>query len=77
MPEDNLPQTRKFPIALLFAAAVFLYILSSYGKGVIIFRLAELLFTMSLFLILMAVFYEIKKLNFKLPVKINILLKIE
>jgi membrane protease subunit HflK len=68
-------KTRKFPIVLLIAATIFLYFLSADASGVIIFRLAELVFTMALFLVLAAVFYEIKKIEFKIPVKIKSLFR--
>jgi membrane protease subunit HflK len=73
--ESALLKTRKFPIALLIAATIFLYILSFYGKKVIFFSLGELTLTMSLFMVLTAVFYEMKKLEFKFPIKIDALLK--
>jgi hypothetical protein len=65
----SIPKTRKFPIVLGIVATVFLYILSADGSGVIILNLVELIFTISLFLILMAVFKDI------VPVLINALLK--
>jgi regulator of protease activity HflC (stomatin/prohibitin superfamily) len=70
--EPPTPKTRMFPFALLIAATIFFYILSSYGKGVIFFSLGELALTISLFLVLMTVFYEIKKLD---PVKIKALFR--
>ncbi|MDR0320777.1 MAG: hypothetical protein LBI28_04670 [Treponema sp.] len=82
MPDDKekeapTSQTRKFPITLGIIAVILLYILSAGGSGVIILSLVKLMFTISLFLVLFAMFCELKKLELKYNVseKIGALLK--
>jgi regulator of protease activity HflC (stomatin/prohibitin superfamily) len=58
-----IPKIRKFPIALLIAATVFFYVLGFYTQNVILSSLGELTLSMSLFLALVIVFSEIKKLK--------------
>jgi membrane protease subunit HflK len=70
-----IPPIKIFPIALLIAATVFLYLFSFYGKKAIFFSLGELTLSMSLFLALAALFYAITKIEFKIPLKIKKLLK--
>jgi regulator of protease activity HflC (stomatin/prohibitin superfamily) len=73
--EFSTSHIRKFPIVLLIAATVFLYVFSFYGKNLIFFSLGELTLSMSLFLVLTAVFCEIKKLELKIPLKLKAFLK--
>jgi len=78
MPEDSEPQnpkTRLFPIILLIIAVVFLNILSWYKKCAVLSSLGSLVFTMSLFLVLITLFSEINKyLDFNIK-KIGIAVK--
>ena len=56
------PRTRKTPIMLLVVAGIFSSIASAYGGiSAIILSLGYLMFTMSFFLVLFAVFHKIKE----------------
>jgi regulator of protease activity HflC (stomatin/prohibitin superfamily) len=64
MPKDSEARnhkTRLFPIILLIIAVAFIYILNWYKKCAVIASLGSLTFTMSLFLVLIIVFYEINR----------------
>jgi modulator of FtsH protease HflK len=80
MTEDNSKsqntKTRLFPIVLLIIAVVFLNILAYYrNRCLIIGSLAGLTFTMSIFLVLITVFYEINKSIDFIIKKIGVFLK--
>jgi len=59
--ESQKPKTRFFPIILLIIAVAFINILAWYKKCAVLSSLGSLAFTMSLFLVLVTVFYEINK----------------
>jgi regulator of protease activity HflC (stomatin/prohibitin superfamily) len=67
MPEDKNKESqmqtmKKFPIVLVILASLFINILRYYKRGfALLSSLGDIAFTMSLFLILIAVFYEINK----------------
>ncbi|MCL2233993.1 MAG: SPFH domain-containing protein [Treponema sp.] len=59
--EAQAPRTRKFPVVLLITAGIFSSVASAYaGISAIILSLGYLMFTMSFFLVLIAVFHKIK-----------------
>ena len=64
--ESLKPRTRKFPIILLIISGFFFSVASAQGGiSAIILSLSYLMFTMSFFLILIAVFQKIKMLKLK------------
>jgi regulator of protease activity HflC (stomatin/prohibitin superfamily) len=73
--ESRNPKIRLFPIILGITAVVFISILTWYKKCAVLSSLGSLTFTMSLFLVLITVFYEINKfINFditKIGIAIN------
>jgi membrane protease subunit HflK len=63
--ESQKQKIRLFPIILLIIAVAFINILTWYKKCAVLSSLGSLVFTMSLFLVLITVFYEINKyINF-------------
>jgi regulator of protease activity HflC (stomatin/prohibitin superfamily) len=73
--ESSLLKTRKFPIALLILATVFLFGFGFFWKNTLFFSLGELTLSMSLFLLLILVFFELKKRELEIPVKFKALIQ--
>jgi regulator of protease activity HflC (stomatin/prohibitin superfamily) len=65
--ESQNPKTRFFPIILLIIAVAFINILTRYKQCAVLASIGSLTFTMSLFLVLITLFYEINKyINFNI-----------
>jgi membrane protease subunit HflK len=73
--EFSILKASKFPLVLLIAATVFFYMLGFYGKNVILSSMGEFALSLSIFLILIAVFFEVKKIKINFPVRLKALLK--